>query len=107
VRGVNEGKLEDSWVLVLTSRVGYGGFVGRVIKIWWTMAHGQRFAITIEEDVLRMHFWILWYHWNGVWVYQVFLEEQRDEVMHWFSLYGHVEKVAIVTDGYDMYMMME
>jgi len=80
-------------------RVGYGGIVGRVIAIWWVRAQSCRFAITIEEDHLRMSFWVLWYYWNRAWVYRVFLEEQESEVAFWFLVSGQVEIVAVLRIG--------
>jgi hypothetical protein len=47
----------------------------------------------------------LWYHTDGCWVHQDFLELEEEEVEYWFSLHGVVRK-AVVGNG-DMYMTME
>jgi hypothetical protein len=65
--------------------IGYKGIVGRALAIWWVRSDGSRYAISIEEDVWRMHYWILWVHTNRTWTYQVFLEMPVEDAALWDS----------------------
>ncbi len=70
--------------------------------------HEQHFAITVENYGLGLTMWLLWYHMEGQWEHQDFLEECNEVVGHWFSMYGHIHKVARSVAGRgDVYMALE
>jgi hypothetical protein len=88
-------------------RVGSCGIIGNIVQIWWCTAHNQRFAVTVEIDMMENVWWVLWIHLNDRWERQLFFVQGEDHNGEWDPLYGMIQGVAVVYDGWDLYLILE
>jgi hypothetical protein len=76
--------------------------------MWWGAAHGRRFAVVVEEDMMDHQWWVLWVHLNGRWEHQLLFYVQDDNHNdEWEPQYGVVQNTAVVYDGWDLYLILE